>query len=112
MQFRAIAKYVKKSPYKLRPLADVVRGKNVTFALDWLEVYPAKKRQFIRKVIESAAANAKDLQDLSAEQLFVSEIKVDQGPAYKYYKPGAQGRSKVMRKRQSHITVVLEEVKG
>lgn len=112
MQFKAVAKYVKKSPYKLRPLADVIRGKNVAFALDWLSVYPAKKRQFIQKVIASAVANAKDLSDLSAEQLYVSEIKVDQGPTYKYYKPAAQGRSKVLRKRQSHVTVMLEEVKG
>ena len=112
MQFRAVARFIKKSPYKLRPLADVVRGKNAAFALNWLEVYPAQKRQFIKKVIESAVANAKDLSDLSAEQLYVSEIKVDQGPSYKYFKPGAQGRSVVLRKRQCHITVLLEEVKG
>jgi large subunit ribosomal protein L22 len=112
MQFRAIARYIKKSPYKLRPLADVIRGKNVAFALDWLEVYPAKKRDFIKKAIESAAANAKDLSDLSADQLFLSEIKIDQGPTYKYHRPSAQGRSAILRKRQCHITVVLEEVKG
>jgi large subunit ribosomal protein L22 len=111
MQFRALVKYVKRSPYKLRPIVDVVRGKRVQYALDWLGVYPAKKALPIKKVIQSAAANAKNLEDIAPADLKISEIKVDQGPTYKYFKPSAMGRSLVMRKRLSHITVVLEQVK-
>lgn len=110
MQFRALVKYVRRSPYKLRPIIDVIRGKQVQYALDWLAVYPAKKALPIKKVIQSAAANAKQLQDIASTDLKISEIKVDQGPAYKYFKPGAMGRSKILRKRLSHITVVLEPV--
>lgn len=114
MQFKALARYVKTSPTKLRPIADVVRGKNARYALDWLTVYETKKSTPLRKAIQSAVGNAKDLQKIEgdlldvAKDLHIAEIKVDQGPAYKYYKPGAMGRSKVMRKRLSHISVILK----
>ena len=110
MQFKAVSKYIKRSPYKLRPIVDVVRGKKAQYALDWLAVYPAEKALPIRKVIQSAVANANNLQEFSSENLTISEIKVDQGPTHKYFKPGAMGRSKILRKRLSHITVVLKPV--
>lgn len=110
MQFKAIAKYIKTSPFKLRPIVDVIRGKNVQFAIDWLTVYPALKAASIRKLVQSAAANAKNLQEIEANDLKVVEIKVDQGPTFKYVKPGSMGRSRVLRKRLSHITVVLEPI--
>lgn len=110
MQFKAIAKYIKRSPFKLRPLADVVRGKSARYALDWLSVYPAKKAGAVRKVIQSAVANAKDREKIEVEQLRVSELKIDQGPAYKYFKPAAMGRSKVLKRRTSHISVTVEKI--
>ncbi|NBV40261.1 50S ribosomal protein L22 [bacterium] len=108
MQFKAIAKYVKRSPFKLRPIADVVRGKHAKYALDWLSLYPAKKAISIRKAIESAVANAKDRENISLNDLYVSEIKIDQGPTYKYFKPSAMGRSLVQKKRFSHISVIVK----
>lgn len=110
MQFKAIAKYVRYSPYKLRPIVDVVRGKKAQYALDRLSVYPAQKATPIRKAIESAVANAKNLAQVAATDLKISEIRIDAGPFHKYFKPSAMGRSLVQRKRLSHIVVVLEQI--
>jgi large subunit ribosomal protein L22 len=108
MKFNAIAKFVKTSPTKLRPMADEIRGKSVKYALGWLAAYGATKTVPIKKIIESAAANAKHLHDIEKNDLYVCEIKVDQGPTFKYHKPGAMGRSNVYRKRLSHISVILK----
>jgi len=110
MQFGAKSRYIRFSPYKLRPLADILRGKNAQYALDWLATCPLKKVRPIKKLIESAAANAKNLQNLEAGALVIKKICVDQGPIFKYYQPGAMGRSNPRRKRLSHINVVLEKV--
>ena len=109
MRFGAKAKYLRYSPYKLRPLADVLRGKNVQYALNWLSTCQLKKIRPIRKLIESAVANAKNLQNLEANVLKIKNICVDQGPSYKYFKPGAMGRANPRKKRFSHISVVLEK---
>jgi len=109
MQFGARSRYLRYSPYKLRPLADVLRGKNVRYALNWLSTCPLKKVKPIKKLIESAVANAKNLQNLEADVLKIKTICVDQGPSYRYFKPGAMGRANPQRKRFSHISVVLEK---
>lgn len=108
MQFGAKAKFIRYSPFKLRPLADLVRGKNVRYALDWLRAHENQRVTPLKKVIESAAANAKNLKDTSPENLMIKELRVDQGPIYRYFKPGAMGRSVILRKRFSHINVILE----
>lgn len=111
MNFKASAKYIKRSPYKLRPIVDVIRGKNAQYALDWLKVYGLKKSSSIKKLLESAIANAKNTQeDIETKSLQIAEIFVDEGPVYKYFKPSAMGRSMVVRKRQSHMTIVLKQV--
>jgi large subunit ribosomal protein L22 len=110
MQFVAKARYVRYSPYKLRPLADVIRGKNAQYALYWLSTCRMKKAEPVSKTLASAAANAKDLQNIEIDKLFVKDIRVDQGPSYRYYKPGAMGRANPYRKRFSHINIVLESV--
>lgn len=110
MDFKASAKFIKRSPYKLRPIADVIRGKNAQYALDWLKFYGLKKSSCLKKLLESAIANAKNIQeDVDASKLQVASICVDEGPRYKYFKPSAMGRSLVVRKRLSHITLVLKE---
>jgi large subunit ribosomal protein L22 len=110
MQFVAKARYVWYSPYKLRPLADVVRGKDAASALNWLTIYRNQRSIPLKKVIESAVANAKQLKNITAEHLAVKEIKVDQGPIHKYFKPGAMGRAMIQRKRLCHISVILESM--
>jgi large subunit ribosomal protein L22 len=107
-QFIAKAKFIRYSPYKLRPIVDVVRGKNVDYALQWLTTYRTQRAQPVMKVLESAVANAKDLQSLKPSELVVKDIRVDGGPIQRYFKPGAQGRANPQRKRMCHIRVVLQ----
>ncbi len=109
MHFLAKARYIHVSPFKLRPLADVVRGKGVKYALQLLASFPTRRTVSVKKLIDSAVANAKNKAGVEASSLMIKEIKVDQGPAMKYYKPGAMGRSGLQTKRFSHISIVLEQ---
>ena len=108
MQFKANAKQIPISPYKLRPLVDVVRGKNAIFALHWLATQSLRRISPITKVLESAVANAKDLKGIEKQDLWIKDIRVDQGRIFKYFKPGSFGRAAAQRRRFSHISVVLE----
>lgn len=110
MQFTAKARYVWFSPYKLRPLADVIRGKDVTYALDWLTIYRNQRVKPLKKVLESAVANAINNGKAEKSALRIKEIRVDQGPTRAYYRPGAQGRAMPQTTRSSHIIVTLETV--
>lgn len=112
MSFKAIARYIRISPYKIRPLVDVLRGKGVKYALDWLATYPAKRALPVRKIIKSAADNAKNLQSIEAVDLYIKEVRIDQGPIIRYFKPGAMGRSNPLRKRLSHISVIVEPLQN
>ena len=108
MVFTAKAKYVRLSPYKLRPLADVVRGKSAVYAINWLSTCALKKAVPLKKLLQSAVANAKSSKNVDGGSLLVKEIKVDQGPIIRYFKPGAMGRANIYRKRLSHMSVILE----
>ena len=110
MQFCAKARYIPFSPYKIRFVADAIRGKNVYQALQWLATCKLKRAIPIQKVLASAAANAKTLQGVGAGNLFIKTICVDQGPIRRYFKPGAMGRANPQRSRKSHISVVLESI--
>lgn len=112
MSFIAKARRIPISPYKMRLLVDVIRGKNVRSALDWLATYPVKRAVPLRKMVASAAANAKQLGNIDPEQLFIKEIRVDQGPMQRYFKAGAMGRSNIYRKRYCHMKVVVESITG
>jgi len=112
MQFSAKARNIHYSPYKLRPLVDAIRGKNVGYALNVLVTTPLKKAVPIKKLIQSAAANAKNLKNIEAQELVIKDIRVDEGPMFRYFKPGAMGRAEVQRRRFSHISVVLESNEG
>lgn len=107
MEFRAISKYVRYSPYKLRPIADVIRGKDAQYAVHWLTTFANKRVEPILKALESAIANAKSRENHDASALIVQEIRVDQGPIFRYFKPGAMGRATIQRRRLSHIKVVV-----
>lgn len=108
MKFTAKTMHVWYSPYKMRPLADVIRGKQAVDALQWLTMYRTKRSVPLYKVLASAVANAKDREQLAPADLVVSQVFVDQGPIRRYGKPGAQGRTSPQRSRQCHITVVVE----
>lgn len=109
---RAVARYVRLSPRKVRQVADLVRGKGVEEALAILRFTPKRASQVIAKVIRSARANAEHNYDMDADSLYIDRIFVDEGPTWKRYQPRAMGRANLRRKRTSHITVVLREGKG
>ncbi len=85
-----------------------MRGKDVDYALNWLTTYKTQRVEPIKKLFESAVANAKNLQNVEASLLIVKDIRVDQGPIRRYFKPGAQGRAKPQRTRMCHIKVTLQ----
>ncbi len=109
MQFVAKARYVWYSPYKLRLIVNVIRGKSVSYALDWLSTYHTQRVTPVKKMIESAVANAKNLDGVDSSSLTIKEIRVDQGPTHKYFKPSAMGRAMTQRKKLSHLSVILEK---
>jgi len=109
METRAVAKYIRISPQKARSVADAVRGKNVGEAYGILKFTPRKAARLIERVLASAVANAENNFDMDAGRLYVSQIFIDEGPTIKRFKPRAQGRADMIRKRTSHITVVVTE---
>ena len=104
----AQARYVRMTPMKCRRVLDVVRGMPVQAALDVLRFQPQAASEPVGKVIASAVANAENNQQLDPRTLFVSQAYVDEGPTLKRFRPRAQGRAYRIRKRTSHITVVVQ----
>ena len=104
----AVARFVRMSPTKARRVIDLVRGKSVTEALDILRWAPQEASEPVAKVIASAAANAQNNEGLDPSTLVVATIYADGGPTAKRIRPRAQGRAFRIRKRTSHITVVVE----
>ena len=109
MEAKAIAKYVRMSPIKLKPIADLVRGKDLNEARTILKFTPGKGAELMEKVINSAAANAENNFDMNMDTLYVAEIYAHQGPTLKRWRAGAQGRASSILKRSSHIGVTLKE---
>ncbi len=111
MEARAIAKYIRISPRKVRQVVDLIRGKDIEEALAILKYTPKRASAAVTKVINSAAANAEHNYDMNRDNLYIAEAYVDQGPTLKRYKPRAYGRADMIRKRTSHITIVVKEKK-
>ena len=106
---RAISRFVPMSPRKVRLVIDTVRGLGADDALNVLKFMPKAAALPVSKAIRSAIANAEENQGWSRDDLFVSEIKADEGPRRQWRRFGARGRFKPIIKRSSHITVVLTE---
>jgi large subunit ribosomal protein L22 len=104
----AVARFVRISPTKARRVIDLVRGKSVTEALDILRWAPQEASEPVAKVIASAAANAQNNDGLDPSTLVVATVYADGGPTAKRIRPRAQGRAFRIRKRTSHITVIVE----
>jgi large subunit ribosomal protein L22 len=111
MQAKAVAKYVRISPRKVRQVVNLIRGKKISDALAILQFTPNGSTDDVAKVLKSAVANAGHNYDLNVDNLIITEICVDQGPTLKRIKPRAMGRADQIRKRTSHITVVVGEKK-
>jgi large subunit ribosomal protein L22 len=104
---RATARFVRVTPMKARRVVDLVRGRPVADALTTLRFAPQAASEDVYKVVASAAANAQNNNQLDPQTLWVSEAFVDEGPTLKRFRPRAQGRAYRIRKRTSHITVVV-----
>ncbi len=109
MEAKAIAKYVRISPQKARLVVDLVRGKKVEEAQNILLFTRKVAAGIVGKVLKSALANATQNPNIDEKVLFVKEIFVDQGPSLKRWRARAQGRAAGIKKRTSHITVILDE---
>jgi large subunit ribosomal protein L22 len=109
MEAKAVAKYIRMSPQKVRLVVDLVRGKKVEEAKKILLFARKYAADPVNKVLLSALANAKQNPNIDENILYVKEIFVDQGPSLKRWRARAQGRAASIKKRMSHITVVLDE---
>jgi len=104
---KAITKFARMSPKKVREVARVLVGKPATFAVDMLKFTPRKSARLILKTLQSAIANAENNHNLSSASLFVDEAHVDDGPAMRRFRPAARGSAHPYKKRMSHIRIVL-----
>lgn len=109
MEVKAVAKYLRVQPRKVRIIADEVRGKSAPFASALLRHHSSKSARLLRKVLESAMANASENNGLAKESLVISQIMIDAGPRLKRMRARAQGRGARIEKKTSHITVVVED---
>jgi large subunit ribosomal protein L22 len=105
MQTQAVLRFVKMSPQKARLVADLVRGKPVGEAINILKFSPQKAARIIKKVLESAVANAENNDGADVDELKVREIFVDGGPVMKRTMPRAKGSADRISKRTSHVTI-------
>jgi len=108
-EVRAIARFVKAAPQKLRLITDAIRGKHVDEALKVLNFTPNKSARIVKKVLESVIANAENNHEMDYDDLYVFRAYVDNGPMIKRFMSKAMGRATTIRRRTSHITVVLKE---
>lgn len=106
---RAIARYVRISSRKVKVVIDLIRGKSVTEAQAILAYTPKSASPIVEKLLNSAIANAENNLDLSRDALYVAEVFANQGPTLKRFRPRAQGRATRIRKRTSHITIILDQ---
>jgi len=109
MVSKAIARYIRIAPRKLRVVGNLVRGKKVQEALDILKFTPRAGAKVLYKVVSSALANATNKGNVDVDTLVVDRLLVDEGPVLKRYLPRAMGRATRIRKKSSHIVVELEQ---
>jgi large subunit ribosomal protein L22 len=109
MEVRSLYRYARISPQKARDVARAIQGMPVSAALDVLSFTPRKAAHLIGKTLKSALANAENNHELSVDGLVIKEAVVDVGPTFKRYKPRARGSAGPIRKRTSHIRIVLTD---
>ncbi|ABP67860.1 50S ribosomal protein L22 [Caldicellulosiruptor changbaiensis] len=105
----ATLRYAMISPRKVRIVIDLIRNKPVQEALNILKFIPKRGARFVEKLLKSAIANAENNHNMNVDKLYIAEIYANGGPMLKRIRPRAQGRAFLIRKRTSHITVVLKE---
>ena len=106
----ATLKYARISSRKVKIVADLIRGKKIDEALAIVKYVPKASSEIIEKLLKSAIANAENNHHMALEKLYVAEIYANQGPTLKRIRPAAKGSAVRIRKRTSHITIVLKEL--
>lgn len=106
-QVKAVARYIRMSPHKVRRVLDQIRGRSYREALIILEFMPYRACEPVIKVLRSAAANAEHNEGYERAGLVISEARADQGPSLRRYRPRAQGRAYMIRKPTCHITIAV-----
>jgi large subunit ribosomal protein L22 len=109
MEARAVTRFVRLSPRKVRLVVDEIRGKGVEDALSILKFVPKRSAALVAKAVRAAVANAEGTQSVDVDRLYVKRVTVDEGGMWKRFMPRAMGRATRIRKRLSHITVVVDE---
>jgi large subunit ribosomal protein L22 len=109
MEVKARLKFVRVSPRKAQLVADLVRGKGSEEAVNILTFTKKAAAKILIKLLKSAIANATQKKNIDVDRLFIKKITVDQGPTMKRFQPRALGRATTIRKRTSHINIVLDE---
>ena len=111
IEAKATLRYARISSRKVKIVADLIRGKNVDEALTIVKFTPKASSDIIEKLLKSAIANAENNHGMKHENLYVAEIYANQGPTLKRIRPAAKGSAVRIRKRTSHITIVLRDDK-
>ena len=109
MEAKAIGRFIRISPQKVRLVCDQIRGKRVEDALSVLEFTPKKGAKIVAKILRSGIANAENNKSLDVDSLIVKRVEVGPGPTLKRFLPRAQGRATPLAKRTSHVTIILDE---
>ncbi len=109
MESKAILRYARITPRKARRVVDLVRYKSAGDAVIFLRYMPYRGARFVEKLLKSAMANAEQKKAVNPEEMKITQAFVDQGPVMKRVEPRAMGRANIIRKRTSHITLVLSE---
>jgi large subunit ribosomal protein L22 len=109
MEVKAVVKYVRISPQKVRRLVDTVKGQPVETGLNTLKFMPLRAARIVEKLVRSAVANADQNPDIDVDTLVIRNITADPGPSLKRFRARARGRGTRILKRTSHITVILAE---
>lgn len=110
MAYEAVHRFARVSARKVRPLADLIRGKYADDALDILRYQPHRGARLLEKVLHSALGNAEDRRVQNPQNLVVIEVRVDGGPMFKRVRPRARGMAFMIKKRMSHIHVTVDHL--
>ena len=112
MEAKAVEKYIRISSSKVKLVIDLIKDKSAEDAIDLLALTPRAAAVAVKKAVQSAVANAVENNKVKEENLFISNIYVNEGPTLKRFKPRARGRASRIRKRTSHITVIVSDGKA
>ncbi len=111
MEARAVEKYIRMSPRKIKYVVDMIKSKSIEDSIDILSLTPKAAAVVVKKAIQSAVSNATENHKMKEEDLFITKILVNEGPTLKRFKPRARGRATRIRKRTAHISIYVSDGK-